>query len=183
MGFKVMTYMPSFINKRMPLYEGLVSVEEQRYSNVIANVSEMIMMNTDIACFGDAYVTEEELDEAINNSIDLIRIPVKLKEGISEQMIDVICERHANRLDRSEYMIRSSIRRSGIEEKYNNIVVKKKDLTIDNVLYKRYQGELGIALKEMKANPAVNVVGECLCSEWLIDNIKAGQRFKLIIKK
>ena len=42
MGFKVMTYMPSFVNKRMPLYKGLVTVEEQRKSNVIANVSEMI---------------------------------------------------------------------------------------------------------------------------------------------
>lgn len=183
MGFKVMTYMPSFVNKRMPLYEGLVSVEEQRYSNVIANVSEMILLNTDIACFGDAFVTEEELDDAINNSLDMIRIPVQLIDGLNEASMNVINSVHRNRLDKSEYMIRSSIRVDGIEELNNNIIVKEKDITIDNKLYKRYQGELGIALKEMKANEAVNVVGKCLCSKWLLDNIEGAIKFKFVIKK
>lgn len=183
MGFKVMTYMPSFVNKRMPLYKGLVTIEEQRNSNVIANVSEMILLNTDIACFADAYVTEKELDDAINNNIDAVKIPVELKEGLSEEIIDIITSRHINRLDNSEYMIRSSIRKNGIEVKYNNQEIKEKDVTVDNILYKRYQGEFGIALKEMEANEAVNVVGKCLCSKWLLENIKGGQKFKLVIKK
>ena len=182
MGFKVMTYMPSFVNRRMPLYKGLVSIEEQRNSNVIANVSELILLGSDMACFGDAFVTEDELNDALDNRLDIIRIPVKLKEGLSDNIISVVKRKHINRLDKSEYMIRSSIRCQGIEEKYNNIDINKKDITIDNVLYKRYQGELGIALKEMEKNEAVNVIGHCLCSEWLLESIDGGCKFKLIIK-
>ena len=182
MGFKVMTYMPSFVNRRMPLYKGLVSIEEQRNSNVIANVSELILLGSDMACFGDAFVTEDELNDALDNRMDIIRIPVKLKEGLSDNIISVVKRKHINRLDKSEYMIRSSIRCQGIEENYNNIDINKKDITIDNVLYKRYQGELGIALKEMEKNEAVNVIGHCLCSEWLLESIDGGCKFKLIIK-
>ena len=48
---------------------------------------------------------------------------------------------------------------------------------------KRYSGEVGIALKEMRAEAGVNVIGKCLCSDYLIDNIKPGQKFRFIIRK
>ena len=38
--------------------------------------------------FSDAFATEEEIDSAINNSIDVINIPIIVKKGLSENILN-----------------------------------------------------------------------------------------------
>lgn len=179
-GFTVMMWIPTIKNKRLPLYKGLPTIEEQRYGNIIANVSECILASADNVFFSDAYATEEELDLAINNSTDVINIPIVVKKGISDIELAHLKKIHYNRSDASEYMIRSSIRCEGIKE-FNIRERTKFDVTIDNYKNKRYQGEVGIVLKDMVKDEAVNVVGRCICNDSLIDNINGGQKFKFVI--
>ena len=179
-GFTVMMWIPTIEHRRLPLYRGLPTIEEQRDSNIIANISECILAKADNVFFGDAFATEEELNAAINNSKDILSIPIIVKKGISKEEKMQLERIHINRTDYSDYMIRSSIRCENIKE-FNCVKRCKKDITIDNVNYKRYQGEVGIVLKEMPKDDGVNVVGRCLCNDFLIDNIKGDQRFKFVI--
>lgn len=179
-GFTVMMWIPTLKNRRPPLYKGLPTIEEQRNSNIIANVSECILASADNVFFSDAFATEEEIDSAINNSIDVINIPIIVKKGLSESILNHLKKIHYNRGDYSDYMIRSSIRCECIEE-FNTIKRSKFDVTIDNYKNKRYQGEVGIALKEMEKDESVNVVGRCVCNDFLIDNIKGNMKFKFVI--
>ena len=181
-GFKVIAYISTIFNHRMPLYKGLVTIEDQRCKDITASISELNICGVDEVCFGDSFVTKEEIIEAVNHSIDLIEIPIIIKKGVSKNIINALLLEHRNRSDNSDYMIRSSIRLNGIKEEYNNKKINKKDVTIDNFNYLRYEGEVAIALKEMPASNAINVIGRCICNDFLIDNIKAGDKFKFIIK-
>ena len=49
--------------------------------------------------------------------------------------------------------------------KDNTIERKKGMVTIDNEIFKRYQGEVCVMLEDLEADERVNVVGEALCSE------------------
>ena len=179
-GFSVIMWIPTTINKRLPLYEGLPTIENQRYGNVIANVSECILAQADSVFFGDAYATVEELDQAISNSKEIINIPVVLKKGLSDNIKNHLMKVHSNRSDTSSHMIRSSVRCGDIDE-FNPVEVKVKDITIDNYKRLRYQGEVGIALKDMRQFDGVNVVGRCECNVELLENIKGGQKFKFVV--
>ena len=179
-GFSVIMWIPTTVNKRLPLYEGLPTIEDQRYGNIIANVSECILAKADSVFFGDAYATEEEMEMAINNSKDIINIPVILKKGLSDEIKAHLLKTHTNRPDSSEYMIRSSLRCANISI-FNAVSVKEKDITLDNYKRARYQGEVGIALKEMKMFEGVNVVGRCICNMELLENIKGGQKFRFVV--
>ena len=181
-GLKVSVYIPSKVNKRMPIYLGLPTIEDQRFNDLTATLAELVVVGADIVTFGDAFVSEEEMDEAINFRYDYLPIPIKLNYEISENELIALSKNHCNRLDNSPYMIRSSNRCENIEPR--NVTNRiKGDVTIDNKLYKRYSGEIGIALKDMEKEDGVNVIGHVLCNDYLIDNIKPGQKFRFVIKK
>ncbi len=58
------------------------------------------------------------------------------------------------------------------------------DILIDNVGYGQYKGETQIALKEMKNDGRVNVVGKIAADElFLLDFLKPWSSFKLIENK
>ena len=181
-GLKVIAYIPSLSGRRPPLYLGLPTIEDQRNGLVIANVSELLLCGVDGVCFGDAYASEEEIDDVCLD-YSIVLIPISLNSDIDDEMKNMLLKEHRNRIDNNSYMVRSSIRNSNIKEFNNNVIINKKDITIDNRLFKRYAGEVCIALKEMPANAAINVVGRCLCNDFLIDNIKGGQKFKFIVKE
>lgn len=186
LGFKVSIYIPSNKNRRPPLYLGLPTIEDQRNEDLIAILTESKLVGADEVLFGDAIIDKEELTEAINyddeGNKDLLLIPIKLVDGVDELMINQLNKRHANRLDNSPYMIRSSVREKEIKE-LNCVKRHKGDVTIDNINMKRYSGEVGIALRDMPQDDGVNVVGKCLCNDYLLDNVKPGQRFKFVIRK
>ncbi len=184
LGLKVIIYIPSQNQKRPPLYEGLPTIEEHRNANIYSVLSEALLVGADEVCFGDAFASIEELcianDFLNENSVDCIIVPIIVKKGLDNTQKDQLNKLHHNRLDASEYMVRSSVRASNIQI-FNAVKRQCKDITIDNSLFKRYQGEVGIILKDIEADERVNVVGRCLCSNYLLDNIKPGQAFKFII--
>ena len=181
-GLKVSVFIPSQEHHRPPMYEGLPTIEDQRYQDLTATLSECVLVEADMVQFGDAILEASELDEALNFTYDVLPIPIRLNYEASEEELKSLCKVHSNRIDASPYMIRSSVRNTGIDPK-NCVKRFKGDVTVDNDLNKRYSGEVGIALKEMRAEAGVNVIGKCLCSDYLIDNIKPGQKFRFVIRK
>lgn len=183
LGFNISAFVPSSSGKRGPIYDGLPTCEEHRYMDLNAILSEMAMLGVDEVSFGDAYVSKEELKQVASFDKDELLIPIELNEKVSKTEIDLLKRTHTNRIDVSPYLLRSSIRINENIKPFNNCKRNRKDVTIDNVNFDRYQGEISIIKKDLPQDDRVNVVGRALVSDWFLENIKPNQRFKFIIKK
>lgn len=179
-GCYIVIYIPSHHQARPPMYEGLPTIEAHRKASLTAVLSEAKILGCDEVCFGDAYCSEEEIRYATRFDYGIIKIPVILKKDLSDETIKQLLKVHRNRLDETDYFVRSSVRGEGIKP-FNTVSRNVKDVTIDNELFMRYQGEVCIMKQNIEADERVNVVGKCNCSEFLINNIKPGQKFKLVI--
>ena len=182
MGLKVMMYIPSNAGKRPPLYEGLPTAEDHRYLTLPAILSTIKYLEADEIFFGDSYASDYELEYASNFDFDVAVIPVVVNSGISVCEKDILQRLHVNRNDQAPYFKRSSCRIKGHEiDPYNTVDRKKYDVTIDNVLFGRYQGEVSIMSSDLDADKRVNVVGKALIDDCVLDAIKGGKKFKFAI--
>ncbi|MGD9605067.1 MAG: MupG family TIM beta-alpha barrel fold protein [Bacilli bacterium] len=183
-GLTVMVYIPSKNEQRGPIYEGLPTIEDHRYLPLEAMLSEMRHLEVDEVVFGDSFASREELMIAKQFDYDLITIPLSLTIEISEEERKQLQLIHRQRADSNVFGVRSSTRlKQGTITPHNSIDRKRFDVTIDNQAFLRYQGEVTIVKKDMPADIRVNVVGRALISEYLLENLKPGQRFKFIIKE
>jgi hypothetical protein len=154
----------TFSNQSM--MEGLPTLEAHRDIPIVNQVKELFLIyDIDDIIIGNSYASEEELRQiyelnkyTLNLKIDLIP---ELDSFYNEMLFDNL---HFNRGDVSEYMIRSTMLR--IKYKHFDIKplnvknIEVGDITIDNNDYKKYKGELHIAIKSMKNDGNVNVIGK-----------------------
>ena len=180
-GIPVLAFIPSNINKRPPIYEGLPSIEEHRHLSLYAITSELSLLEIDEICFGDAFCSIEELKIATDFITDELIIPISINKGISPIEIDILKRKQIQRKDANAYFVRSSIRENNEIMPFNTVIRRKKDITIDNVNFARYQGEVGIMKQDLEQDLRVNVVGHALISDFLLMRIKPNQKFNFII--
>lgn len=178
-NLKIMAYIPSKNGKRMPLYEGLPSVESHRSMNLYAICQELKALKVDEIFFGDSFASKEELLLATSLQYDIISIPILIRKDLSLKEKELLLRLHHNRSDESEYFKRSSLREKISPN--NTITRKQGDITIDNEKFLRYSGEVCIMKKDLEADERVNVVGKMECSLFLLSQIKPGDPFKFII--
>lgn len=180
-GLKVLAYIPSNSNKRPPLYDGLPSVESHRDLDIRQASYELFAVGCDGVCIGDAYINADDFEKLCSLS-DIYEIPIKVYDNLSKEELEVLSNIHTFRIDESSYLKRSSKSRGVKITPNNTTYIKPYMVTIDNELYKRYSGEVSIALKEMENKGSVNVVGCVSCdAHTLIDLIKPGSKFKFKI--
>ena len=180
-GLKVLAYIPSNSGKRPPLYDGLPSVEMHRDLDICLASYELFAAGCDGVCIGDAYINQSDF-EKLNSLSDIYEIPIKIYNNLSHEELEILNVVHTFRIDESSYLKRSSKSRGVKITPNNTTCIKPYMVTIDNELYKRYTGEVSIALKEMNNKGFVNVVG-VVCDDvhTLIDLIKPGSKFKFKI--
>lgn len=169
-----------------PVSEGLSTLEAHRYLPIQVQAKHLFASNLiDDVIIANAFASEEELKALSEVDPYILTFKVKIEKGISDGEKAIILESlHFNRADVSEYMIRSSrtrVKNPGDGFKpFNTKDIKRGDITIDNVNYKNYTGELQIALKDMKNSGNTNVVGRIDEDEiFLIDGVKPLQKFLL----
>lgn len=178
-GITVMAYVPSHHGKRPPLYLGLPTVERHRYIPLDIAITELAMVGIDEIVFGDAFASKTELMLLGNFDSTVIRIPIELKRDLTSEELEVLKALHRSRKDQSRYMIRSSITRGKTVKPKTSTEIKQFDVTIDNERYFRYQGEVGIMLEAISANPAINVVATVKKeAENIVKYLKPGSRFR-----
>lgn len=182
LGFTIMAYIPSLINKRPPLYKGVPSIEEHRYKPTYISVQELLVVGVDEIGIGDAYSPDEEILEMVNCNLDNIQIPVILNDDLPVEVLNVVNGPHHSRPDQSKYQVRSSSRCKTPIEPNNNIGVKPFDVTIDNSLNLRYTGEVGIWLEAISELKEANVIGYIPTYAYdLIKLLKPGTKFRFKI--
>lgn len=175
-GMKASIYIPSSKQNRPPMYEGLPTIEEHRGQILEATLSEIKGLAVNEIIFGDAYCSKEELMAARDFNYDVAVIPLKLFNGLPDELKKELTKVLRNRTDSTEYFVRGSNRIEGI--KPNNCIQRKtKYVTLDNEKFMRYQGEVCIMLKDLESDERVNVIGECMCSLKTLEMIKPGAFF------
>ena len=181
-GLTIFGYVPSNSGKRPPLYDGLPSVESHRDLDLTLSTQELFAAGCDGVCVGDAYISQEDF-----NKLRMVRdeyiIPIKVYPDLTKEELEILEYPHQFRIDEGSYMKRSSKTRGIQITPQHTELIKPYMITIDNVMYKRYTGEVAIALKEMENKGFVNVVGEVVKdAEKLVELIKPGSKFKFIIE-
>lgn len=174
-----------------PTQDGLCSLEDHRDLEIATQVKHLMLTGLiDDISVGNAYASEEELramSESFFASYPTLKVDVA--EDITEdERICLFDNLHSYRGDRSEYILRSTMTRIYYKDKpfpaHNTKDMTRGDVLIDNVGYGQYKGETQIALKEMKNDGRVNVVGRISDDElFLLDFLKPWSNFKLIESK
>lgn len=181
LGMSVMAYIPSSNMKRMPMYEGLPSLELHRNMNIYAILDTISYLGIDEVFFGDSYASSEELKLVKSFNYNEMIIPIMINSDLTGEELNLLRRSHINRLDENDYFVRSSVRSSVDILPKNTIERKKYSVTIDNVRFLRYQGEVGIMKQDLERDERVNVVGYALINDLVIQAFKPNQKFKFVI--
>lgn len=185
-NMKITAFIPSLVNKRGPIYEGLPTLEIHRYMEPQISAKHLYAMGIDGVLFGDSIPTEEELITVGILAEDIITLRVDTFNPCSVEENIMFSQCHENRPDSAEDVIRSTnsrvtLRKEDVINPYNNREREKGFITIDNREYMRYCGELQICKKALPADYRVNAVGKVIDEElFLLDYINDETRFKLI---
>ncbi|BDP57148.1 outer surface protein [Enterococcus faecium] len=163
-----------------PTQDGLCTLEDHRDLEIATQVKHLILTGLiDDISIGNAYASEEELKEMAEAfNADYPTLKVDTEEGITEnERICLFDNLHSYRGDRSEYILRSTMTRVYYKDKdfppHNTRDMHHGDVLIDNEGYGQYKGETQIALKDMKNDGRVNVVGRISDDElFLLDFLK-----------
>lgn len=171
-----------------PVNDGLCSLEVHRHLPIASQVKHLILTGLiDDILIGNAYATEEEL-KAVSEAVKAAQPSVKvvLNERATEVEKKIVFdELHSYRGDRSGYMLRSTMTRIKFADEdfppHDTHDIKRGDVLVMNNDYGHYNGELQIALKEMKNSGRVNIVGQVAEEDMiLLDFLKPWATFKLI---
>lgn len=182
-GINVGAFLPSFHEKRPPMYEGLPSIESHRNLSHDISIEELKAIGASEIFFGDSYASLDEIIKLEKHSSDVVTLFANLNDDFkdNETIKEILLSAKAIRPDVNSYLLRISGKRGfEINPCNNNINRKVFDLTIDNALYGRYSGEVNIVISEIPSDKRVNVIGNVNCSKLIADYIKEHKQVKFI---
>ena len=183
-GLKVLAFIPGDSQKRGPVFEGLPTLEVHRNVIPSAAFADLALnYGLDEIFVGDPGISQKETD----------RISRFCQEGI----LSIPCEIHENwqhlydqvftcRMDSPKRLIRFQESRvyscqGQTTERYNCVQRKRGCLTIDNLRYGRYSGEIMLIRSDLPADDRVNVIGHVPENALLLlDLIGRGAKFTLV---
>lgn len=183
-GLKVYGFIPGDARLRGPLFRGLPTLEDHRDKAPSAAFVDMSMnYDLDGIFAGDPAVSEKE-QEYIRRFCETgeITLPVALRPGY-ESLYD---QTFTNRPDSPCTLIRYQESRLyscfGSTVQPENCVARPRgSVTIDNIGYGRYSGEIQLTCKDFPADEKVNVIGNVAPGyELLIDCIRRGSKFRMV---
>jgi hypothetical protein len=178
-GLPITIFVPSFHQKRAPMYEGLPTIEQHRTQDLSLSIEECKSLGVDGIIFGDCYASTEELKMAIAHNTDYLEIPLHLVNHFPTMLEENISGVFHSRPDTAEEMIRvSSTRGKNSIEAFHTTKREVGDVTMDNDLFKRYRGEINIILKPLEKDDRVNVIGQLDVTLPLLRAMNTGFPFK-----
>ncbi len=178
---QVVAFIPGDDCLRYPLYQGLPTLESQRYLKPLLAYLELKALGVDGVYIGDSGLlpdSQKQFASFLNTG--LIVLHAKRKTNDFSRVIG----QHQNRKDVARDVIRSATARLKVSEPIlpdNTTFRAKGALTLDNCDYGRYMGEFQLVKHDLKADPRVNVIGQVIEAELeLLAYIGAGQRFEIV---
>jgi hypothetical protein len=180
-------FIPSLQTSRGPIFAGLPTVEEHRRMSPVEAARQLWASGMiDRIIWGDPLVSEPELRAVASlpktlDSVVTMRLIVEPETMSVQERSMVFLPGHTNRRDAAALVIRSQESRSLCRQVSPRNANRKRNrgvVTIDNVNYGRYAGEMQIVLQDLPADDRVNVVGRIVESDLcLLECILPGGRF------
>lgn len=159
-----------------PVSEGLCTLEMHRELPIEVQAKHLFATGLiDDVIIANAFASEKELKALSELNKNMLEFRVNLIDKIPEiEKRIILDEFHFNRGDVSDYVVRSTQSRVKYKghkfEALNTVDIKRGDVLIESSLYKRYAGELQIALKDMENSGKTNVVGRIAAEEIFLLN-------------
>ena len=183
-GLKVLAFIPGDTQKRGPVFEGLPTLEAHRKVLPSAAFADLVLnYGLEEIFVGDPGLSEKETE----------RIHRFCREGI----LSIPCQIHENwhhlydqvftcRIDSPKWLVRFQESRiyscqGEITEPYNCVPRTAGSLTVDNLRYGRYSGEIMLIRSDLPADERVNVIGQVPENALLLLSlIGRGTKFTLV---
>lgn len=184
-GFQVFAFVPGNQQLRGPLYEGLPTLEKHRYDNPFSAALDLNEnYEVDGVYLGDPEITKRTMHQFEAYSCDQI-LSLEVAD-IGSSYYTHILGVHKNRQDEARDVIRSADARfKEIPTVDPEIVLERNQgsVTIDNLHYGRYMGEIQVTKKDLPANKKINIAAKIVSEDCsLLHLINAGRVFNLIEK-
>lgn len=179
-------FIPSLVNKRGPLFEGLPTLEQHRCMEPQIAAKHLLATGTDTVLFGDSMASDRELESVgrLQDGVTELRVTPFTTDSVEKDILFGTV--HEGRPDCAEDVVRSASSREHLPQgtvirPFNTVERKTGDVTIDNSGYLRYCGELQICKKRLPADERVNVVGRIVDEEvFLIDYLGEEAKFSFV---
>ncbi len=183
-GLKVYAFIPGDEQLRGPLHEGLPTLEAHRGAAPLAAFADLAVHYGLEGIFaGDPGVSSYELEQIASFCADgVLPVPVHLKagqEGLYGQIFTC-------RPDSPSWLVRYQesrkyARQGGLVEPADCAARPRGTITMDNLRYGRYSGEIQLMRQDLPADERVNVIGRVDPRYLLlVDCIRRGSRFKMV---
>ncbi|MBO4779839.1 MAG: DUF871 domain-containing protein [Selenomonadaceae bacterium] len=184
-GIKVGAFVPSKDGKRrLPLREGLPTLEDCRNFSTDLSARFLIALDTDFIIIGDGQPTPDELQAVAALKADEIIFHAQL---LSNDLIttEILSRTFTRRADVAKSVIRAVEGRRYLQEVGETIFPAEPkiersfgDVTIDNESFGRYAGEVQIVQDVLPADGRVNIAAHILDEEiFLTGYLKPRRRF------
>lgn len=184
-GISVGAFIPSQAGRRGPLYEGLPTLEDHRTLDVSLTGRHLAALGVDSIFIGDSQPTDQELDDLRRIEKGVVTIKARLLNR--EPFIrDFLSHTFTARPDQARDAIRAQESRALLgnhkitEDSTWGMGKRCGDITLDNLGYGRYMGELQIITASyIPADARTNTVARILPEEhFLLPYIKPGRKFR-----
>lgn len=183
-GLKVLAFIPGDTQLRGPVFEGLPTLEAHRTCLPSAGFVDLsVRFGIDGIFLADPGLSETErqrIDRFCREGV--ISVPAVLESGY-EHLYDQV---FTCRVDSPKWLVRFQESRvyscKGMDVEPKNCTERARGtITIDNVNYGRYTGEIMMIRQPLKADERVNVIGTVPENAWpLMDCIGRGEKFVLV---
>ncbi len=175
-GLKTMAFVAGDLTRRGPLYDGLPTLEKHRYMNPFLSMLQLKELNCDHIFIGDPSI-KPYTQMIFNNYVNSGAITLRLEKPIS----NLSAHDWHNRPDVAENVIRLVEGRQrqlfDTQPQSTPIFRQKGYITVDNIKYDRYAGELQIIKKKLRPDQKVNIIGKIIDEDIpLLDYIGSNQK-------
>ena len=183
-NIKVGAFIPSYNRARSPMKKGLPTLENHRYKSADFDMRHLSQLDIDSIFIGDSLPNESEIKGLSNLSTDYLTI--KAKKITHDEFIIKTLENtiFTARIDQAQTAIRTQESRALFKHHtINPEYIATRNIgaiTLDNINYARYMGELQIITTAQNRDSKVNTIAQIIKSDLaLLPLIKPNSKFKI----
>lgn len=183
-GITVGAFVPSKYGRRGPIFEGLPTLEMHRSLEAGLAARHLAILGLDSIFIGDSNPSEKELQELsiLDDNTIVLKARLLSKDPVVKELLS---HTFTERFDASQDAIRTSESRTLAEATPiyadETVILDKEpgDITIDNIGYSNYMGEVQILLVPEDADKKTNIAGRVIPEErFLLPYISPGAKFR-----